>query len=375
MKNEKAGLYIHIPFCLSKCGYCSFYSIKSVNLIPEYITALREEIRHYRKTFSSFDTIYIGGGTPSLLSIGQLETIFKAINKSYKIDSHAEITMEVNPGDVSLEYFQSLRSLGINRLNIGIQSFDNNILKSLRRRHNSEEAIAAINDSRKAGFDNIGIDLIYGVHGQNISLWKKTMRQALSYAPEHISCYQLSLSEKTPLYKKYSLEGWHLPDEDTELELFFTTAEELENAGYIHYEVSNFARKDKFKSRHNQKYWQHAPYLGLGPAAHSFLNNKRWWNEAAVKAYLQEIAAGKMPVENTETLSMEQLQLEALFLGLRTKTGIDLKRYKNRYGIDLITDKKTIIDALIKNKLVELKNEFLRPTRAGMAIADSLALI
>jgi oxygen-independent coproporphyrinogen-3 oxidase len=372
---SQAGLYIHIPFCLSKCGYCSFYSIKSINLIPEYVAALTKEIKYYSNVFSSFDTIYIGGGTPSLLTIQKLETIFKTINKFYKIDPAAEITMEVNPGDVSLEYFQALRSLGINRLNIGIQSFDDNILKFLGRRHNSAEAIAASNDSQKAGFDNIGIDLIYGVHGQNISLWKKTMRQALSYAPEHISCYQLSLSESTPLYKKYSSEGWHLPDEDTELKLFLTTAEELEKAGYIYYEVSNFARNDKFKSRHNQKYWQHVPYLGLGPAAHSFLDNRRWWNISAVKTYLNEINKGKMPVENTETLSAEQLQLEALFLGLRTKAGINLKHYKIKYGADLLKDKKTIIDALIKNKLVELKNDILRPTRAGIAVADSLALI
>jgi len=373
--SNQAGFYIHIPFCLSKCGYCSFYSIKSVNLIPEYIAALKKEIKGYSKLFKTFDTIYLGGGTPSLLSTGQLETIFNTINKSHNIDPHAEITMEVNPGDVSLKYFQALRSLGINRLNIGVQSFDDNILRFLGRRHNSAEAVSAINDSRKAGFDNVGIDLIYGVHGQKIPLWKKTIQQALSYTPEHISCYQLSLEAGTPLHKEYALQGINLPAEKEQLKFFQTTADELENAGYIHYEVSNFARKDKFKSLHNQKYWQHVPYLGLGPAAHSFLNNKRWWNKAAVKTYLQEIAAGEMPVENTETLSVEQLQLEALFLGLRTKAGIDLERYKTKYGVDLLVDKKTIIDALIKNNLVEFKNGFLRPTRAGMAVADSLALI
>jgi oxygen-independent coproporphyrinogen III oxidase len=375
MKDEKAGLYIHIPFCLSKCGYCSFYSIRSLNLIPEFIAALKKEIEYYGNVFLSFDTVYLGGGTPSLLSIGQLETIFKTINKSYKIDPHAEITMEVNPGDVSLEYFQVMHSLGINRLNIGVQSFDDNILKFLGRRHNSAEAIASINDSRKAGFDNIGIDLIYGVHGQKIPLWKKTIQHALSYAPEHISCYQLSLETSTPLHKEYATQGINLPAEKEQLNFFQTTADELENAGYIHYEVSNFARKDKFKSRHNQKYWQHAPYLGLGPAAHSFLGNRRWWNTSAVKTYLKEIAQGKIPVENTETLSAEQLQLEALFLGLRTKAGIDLKRYKTSYGVDLLKDKKIVIDSLIKNNLVELNNGFLHPTRAGMAVADSLALI
>jgi oxygen-independent coproporphyrinogen-3 oxidase len=373
--SNQAGLYIHIPFCLSKCGYCSFCSIKSINLIPEYIAALKKEIKYYSNVFSSFDTIYLGGGTPSLLTIQQLETIFKTINKSYKIDPAAEITMEVNPGDVSLEYFQAVRSLGINRLNIGIQSFDDNILKFIGRRHNSAEAISAINDSRKAGFDNIGVDLIYGIHGQKISLWKKTLQNALSYSPEHISCYQLSLEKGTPLHKEYALQGINLPAEKEQLKFFQTTANELENAGYIHYEVSNFARKDKFKSRHNQKYWQHTPYLGLGPAAHSFLDNKRWWNTSAVKTYLKEIAQDKMPVENTETLSTEQLQLEALFLGLRTKAGINLKLYKTKYGADLLKDKNIVIKLLIKNRLVEIKSGFLRPTRIGMAVADSLALI
>jgi oxygen-independent coproporphyrinogen-3 oxidase len=375
MKKEQAGLYIHIPLCKSKCGYCSFYSIKSLNLIPDFIDALNKEMKFYSNLYKSFDTIYIGGGTPSLLSMQQLESIFTAINKYYKIDPHSEITIEVNPGDVSLEYFQSLRTLGINRLNMGIQSFDNNILKFLGRRHDSQEAVAAINDARTAGFTNIGIDLIYGVHHQDINLWKKTLQKAFSFTPEHISCYQLSLDGKTSLYKKYAAEGIKLPKEKEQLKFFLTTNEILENAGYIHYEVSNFAHNENLKSKHNLKYWQHVPYLGLGPAAHSFLLNKRWWNRASVKNYLQETAAGTMPVENTETLSAEQLQLEALFLGLRTKAGIDLRLYKIRYGDDLLEDKKTIVESLINNKLVELKDGFLRPTRSGMAVADSLALI
>lgn len=375
MKKDQAGLYVHIPFCLSKCGYCSFYSIASVNLIPEYIKALKKEIKYYRNFFSSFDTIYVGGGTPSLLTPQQLADIFSTIHKHYEIDEKAEITLEVNPGDVSREYLKALRIIGINRLNIGIQSFDDKILRLLGRRHSAQEAVASIKSSREAGFNNLGIDLIYGVHGLGIKSWKNTLQKAISFAPEHISCYQLSLEDKTPLYKKYDAEGWHLPDEKTALKLFLTTAEELANTGYIQYEVSNFARLDKFKSRHNQKYWRHTPYLGLGPAANSFLDNKRWWNKASLKIYLKEIASGEMPVEGAEFLSTEQLQLEALFLGLRTQEGIDLKHYKTKHGTDLPAEKKTIIDALIKNKLVELKNGFLRPTLAGMAIADSLALI
>jgi oxygen-independent coproporphyrinogen-3 oxidase len=375
MKNEQAGLYIHIPFCLSKCGYCSFYSIKAINVIPAFLSALKQEMELYDNLFPPFDTIYIGGGTPSLLTTNQLAEIFIAINKFYKIESPTEITIEVNPGDVSADYFQSLRSLGINRLNIGIQSFNDNLLKFLSRRHSAKDAVATIDDARRAGFVNIGIDLIYGVYHQDIKLWKKTLQNVLTFAPEHISCYQLSLEDKTPLYKKYSTEGIKLPKEEQQVNFFLVTSEELEKAGYIHYEVSNFARKENLKSKHNIKYWQHVPYLGLGPAAHSFLNNKRWWNKPSVKNYLREIDQGKMPLENTEELSIEQLQLEALFLSLRTKAGVDLERYKTKYGADLLADKKIIIDELVKNKLVELKNGFLMPTRSGMAVADSLALI
>jgi len=375
MKNEQAGLYIHIPFCKSKCGYCSFYSITSLNLIPDFIDALKKEMKFYSKLFKSFDTVYLGGGTPSLLTPQQIETILKTVGKFYKIDPHAEITIEVNPGDVSLEYFRALRSLGINRLNIGIQSFDDQLLKFLGRRHSASNALESMENAREAGFSNIGLDLIYGVHHQNIKSWENTLQKAITLKPEHISCYQLSLAPKTPLYQIYQEKSIKLPSNEQQTKYFFTTSEILENDGYLHYEVSNFAREECLKSKHNMKYWQHVPYLGLGPAAHSFLDNKRWWNKAAVKTYLQEISAGNMPVENTETLSAEQLQLEALFLGLRTKAGIDLKLYKIRYGVDLLEDKKSMIDLLIKNKLVELKDSFLRPTRAGMAVADSLALI
>ena len=375
MRKDQAGLYIHIPFCKSKCGYCSFYSIKSLNLIPDFIDALKKEMKFYSKLFKSFDTVYLGGGTPSLLTPQQIETILKTVGKFYKIDPHAEITIEVNPGDVSLEYFQSLRLLGINRLNIGIQSFDDQLLKFLGRRHSASDALESMEAARDAGFSNIGLDLIYGVHHQDLKSWDKTLQKTITLKPEHISCYQLSLAPKTPLYQIYQEKSIKLPSNEQQTKYFFTTSEILENDGYLHYEVSNFAREECLKSKHNMKYWQHVPYLGLGPAAHSFLDNKRWWNKAAVKTYLQEISAGNMPVENTETLSAEQLQLEALFLGLRTKAGIDLKLYKIRYGVDLLEDKKSMIDLLIKNKLVELKDSFLRPTRAGMAVADSLALI
>ena len=373
--SSQAGLYIHIPFCKSKCGYCSFYSIKSLNLIPDFINALKKEMNFYRNTFKSFDTVYLGGGTPSLLNPQQLETILNTASKFYRIDPQAEITIEVNPGDVSLEYFRALRLLGINRLNIGIQSFDNSLLNFLGRRHSADDALLSMKTARDAGFANIGIDLIYGVQHQNIKSWERTLQKAVKLKPEHISCYQLSLAPETPLYRTYSEQGIKLPSNEKQAEYFFKTSEILENDGYLHYEVSNFACRDNIKSKHNMKYWQHEPYLGLGPAAHSFLNNKRWWNKPAVASYIKDISQDKMPLEEQESLTTVQLQLETLFLGLRTSGGIDLKLYKTKYATDLLEDKKSIIGSLIKNHLVEIKDGFLRPTRTGMAVADSLALI
>ncbi len=376
VKNHvSAGLYIHVPFCKSKCSYCSFYSTGAVNLIPEYLVALKKELAYYRDIFSSFDTIYIGGGTPSLLNAAHLENIFSAIHKTVTINQPAEITLEVNPGDISPDYLKSLLHMGINRLNIGVQSFNDKILKFLGRRHSAHEATAAIADARKAGFDNLGIDLIYGVHGGNLALWSNTLRKAVSFEPEHISCYQLSLDKKTPLDDEYSQKGLRLPDEKEASKLFLATDEILVDAGYIHYEVSNFARSENLQSLHNMKYWEHVPYLGLGPAAHSFSANWRRWNKSSVRYYLQKISRGRMPVENSETLTHEQLQLEALFLGLRTSVGINLRLFNQEYGADLLVQKKAIIETLQKNNLVKLHDGFLSPTIYGLAIADSLALI
>jgi len=375
MSSDRAGLYVHIPFCLSKCRYCSFYSIESVDIIPEFITSLQQEIKSYASVFNVFDTINIGGGSPSLLSIPHLERIFNEIYKNFRIEQLAEISLEVNPGDISLNYFKLLLKLGVNRLSIGIQSFDDQILLFLGRRHTSEEAIKTIEYARSAGFTNVGIDLIYCVHGQKISFWLDTLSKAVSFFPEHISCYQLTLDKKSPLYRHYIHNHFPFPTEEEELDFFLETSKALSDAGYIHYEVSNFSRAENLKSKHNMKYWKHVPYLGLGPSAHSFLFNKRWWNKSSVKAYIKDLSSGKLPVKCSETLSNQKLQMETLFLGMRTKNGVDLGTYKSRYGKDLLEEKKELINALVKNKLIEITNGCLVPTLSGMAVADSLALI
>jgi len=378
--NEKTpGLYIHIPFCLSKCLYCDFYSLTSISAIPDFLDALFKEMEMYHNRFNPFDTVYIGGGTPSLLSPQQLENILKRVRKNFDLISDPEITPEItietNPADLNRSFLESMREIGINRINIGVQSFNQKILNFLGRRHTAKQAISAVEASRKAGFHNIGLDLIYGVPAQDIESWLDTLKQALVFSPEHISCYQLTLESKTPLGIRYQAGEFSLPGEELQYEFFMKTSEFLEDAGYIHYEVSNFARGKEHTSRHNQKYWDHSPYLGLGPSAHSFQCNQRWWNHRSLDQYLAAINAGNLPVEGTETLTMEQLRLEALYLGLRTKKGISLQDFKNRYHTDLFTEKKKILAKLEEEGFISIQDGYLHPTQSGLAVADSLSLI
>jgi oxygen-independent coproporphyrinogen-3 oxidase len=378
--NEKfPGLYIHIPFCLSKCHYCDFYSITSISAVPDFLDALFKEMKMYRTRFNPFDTVYIGGGTPSLLSPEQLESILISVKENFILISNPEITPEItietNPADLNRSFLESMRKIGINRINIGVQSFDEKVLDFLGRRHSVRQAISAVEGSRKAGFHNIGLDLIYGVPAQDIGSWLDTLKQALVFSPEHISCYQLTLEAKTPLGIRYQVGEFTIPGEELQHEFFMKTSEFLEDAGYIHYEVSNFARGKEHTSRHNQKYWDHSPYLGLGPSAHSFQCNQRWWNHRSLDQYLAAINAGNLPVEETETLTMEQLRLEALYLGLRTKKGIFLQDFKNQYHYDLFTEKKRILAKLEEEGFISIEDGHLYPTQTGLAVADSLSLI
>jgi len=380
MNPEKIpGLYIHIPFCITKCPYCDFYSSTSISAIPAFLEALFKEMEMYCNRFNPFDTVYIGGGTPSALSPQQMEDILMSVQKNFDLISNPEITPEItvetNPADLDRSFLESMREIGINRINIGVQSFDEKVLDFLERRHSAKQAISAIEASRKAGFCNIGLDLIYGVPEQGIDSWLDTLKQAVAFSPEHISCYQLTLETKTPLGMRYQAGEFSLPGEELQHEFFMKTSELLEDAGYIHYEVSNFALGTKFTSRHNQKYWDHSPYLGLGPSAHSFQYNRRWWNHPSLDQYLAAINAGNLPIEETEILMIEQLRLEALYLGLRTKKGVSLQDLKNRYDYDLFTEKKEMLDKLQEEGLISIQNGYLYPTQTGLAVADSLSLI
>jgi len=374
MQMSQPGLYIHVPFCETKCGYCDFYSVTSLSDIPEYIKAILEEISLYGHDFKCFDTIYIGGGTPSLLSPAALSEILTQARNTFSIADDAEITVEVNPADAHPHFLTSLRRTGVNRLNIGIQSFDENILRFLERRHTPKQALQSIAQARAAGFDNIGLDLIYGIPDQSLLSWKDTLSWALSFEPEHLSCYQLSLEDDTPLGRRHQKGEFALPDEDGQSDFFLTTADILEETGYLHYEVSNFARDESCKSRHNQKYWRHIPYLGLGPAAHSFSGQRRWWNHRSIKQYLLDILEGRRPVEGSEQLTLSQKRLETCFLGLRTGEGVSMQHFSEQQNTPY-TEKRKLLDELVRQGLIVIRDGFLKPTRRGLAVADRLALI
>jgi oxygen-independent coproporphyrinogen III oxidase len=370
----RPGLYIHVPFCEIKCGYCNFYSVTTLSHIPDYTKALLEELSLSKYNFSYFDTIYIGGGTPSVLSPTAFSEILQQARNTFMIAADAEITVEVNPADARLDFFTSLRQMGVNRLNIGIQSFDASILRFLDRRHTPQQAIQAVETARTAEFDNIGFDFIFGIPGQSASSWKAALTRALSFQPEHLSCYQLSLETGTPLGQRYEDGEFMLPGEDEQVDLFMMTSEILEDAGYLHYEVSNYARGETFRSRHNQKYWRHTPYLGVGPAAHSFSEDRRWWNHRSLKQYLFELGEGRLPVEDSERLTPVQQRLEACFLGLRTKEGIPFQLFAEQRS-NHPADKERVLNDLVRAGLIVIEDDYLKPTRRGLAVADRLALM
>jgi len=369
------GLYIHVPFCLSKCDYCDFYSVTTTEKIPFFIASLLREVEFYRGVFGRFDTLYLGGGTPSVLGGRQIEEILDALHQTFLFSDDTEITIEANPRGLSLDTASSLRTMQINRITIGVQSFDEATLALLGRRHSASEAISAIENARRAGFGNVGLDLMYGVPGQDLKSWLKTLERALSFSPEHLSCYQLTLEPSTPLGLKYQSGVVSPPDDDLLYELFMKTSEALEEAGYVHYEVSNFARGDKWMSRHNRKYWDHTPYLGLGPAAHSFFGNRRWWNHRCLDRYIEKTGRNVPPIEGSEILTSEQLRLESLCLGLRTKRGIDLKDFSGSYHCDMSPRKDDLLKTILEEGLLTITNNRLCPTRRGLAVSDSLSLL
>ncbi|MCB0284171.1 MAG: radical SAM family heme chaperone HemW [Calditrichaeota bacterium] len=373
--SENPGLYLHIPFCDTKCGYCDFYSITNHSSRPQFVEILKREIKQYTKApfiNQPFDTIYFGGGTPSLLEPHELESILSALYASYKITDDCEITIEANPGTLTEEKLRFYKTVRINRLSIGIQSFIDEELKLLGRIHDSRQAIKTFELARMAGFNNIGVDLIFATPRQTLESWLFSLNKAIEIQPDHISAYNLIFEPGTPFYKMLMKGQMQQKSENEELAFFTETIEKLQNAGYLHYEVSNYARGGENYSRHNYKYWTHTNYLSFGPSAHSYWNKKRWSNVRALSRYLKNIEQGQTAVDFDESLSRETMIFERIMLGLRTKEGIDLKAFETNFEESFIYKYPGLNKELIENKFAVIENDRFRLTAKGLMICDEI---
>jgi oxygen-independent coproporphyrinogen III oxidase len=368
------GLYVHIPFCERKCIYCDFYSIEQTGGIDAFVSALISEIEIRSSSVSGksgFTSVFFGGGTPSLLSPGQLGKIVHALHSSFEIGSDAEFTLEANPGTITIDILRAYRETGVNRLSVGIQSFHKDELEFLGRIHDVYEAITAVRQARGAGFDNINIDLIFSLPNQTEHKLRETLSRAIDLQPDHISAYSLTFEPGTPLHKMLELKQVQPLPEEEDAALFELTVDMLESAGYNQYEVSNYAQEGK-QCRHNITYWSHDEYIGFGPSAHSYMNGIRSWNVRSLSRYLEALGESRMPVAGEETLTDEQLAGETIFLGLRAH-GLDLGKLRSAFGLDLLASRTYQIENFINDKLITLEQEFLRVTRKGRILSDLIA--
>ena len=350
------ALYIHIPFCLRKCKYCSFVSYAGKEgLIPDYVESLKKEIIQ-RLHAVSVCSVYFGGGTPSLLAVREIETILQTIDSVSHLKRTAEITIEANPGTVSLEKLKEFRAIGINRLSLGVQSFNDKELHLLGRIHTADEAAEALHLARSAGFLNINVDLIYGVPGQTIGDWQNTLEHLVRLAPQHISLYALTLEEDTELWREIENGNVIAPDPDIAADQYEMAEIFLCSRSYKQYEIANWSQ-EAYRCRHNMVYWQCHPYLGVGVAAHSYLNSHRLANTKDISRYIQAIFMGKLAVEADEEIAPDLRVAEALILGLRLTDGIVLSEYERRYGVN--------IGELYHNQIEELSRLCLLEDKAG----------
>ena len=382
-----SGIYIHIPFCKSKCGYCGFYSLPSLKLKDGFLEALKTEIIARKEYLHSetVSTIYFGGGTPSLLSIKEINELLHLINTNYSVATDAEITLEANPDTLSLEYLKGLRQLGINRLSIGIQSFFDNDLKYLSRRHDAHHAQQCLDWAKSAGFDNLSIDLIYGLPTSNAEQWNKNLDIFFAYGLPHLSAYALTLEPNSILTKQIEQGKAKLVNEEDALRDYDILCKRAAENGYLHYEISNFCKRG-MHSKHNASYWIGTPYAGFGPSAHSFDGSSRQWNVSNMEKYLdtrhetarlrdQSVPRPEVPrpASEKEQLTPKQHYDEYVMLRLRTHWGIDLKWMKREMGDQFSSYCEKQAQPLIAQGRLSQTREFLYLTDQQMLFADAVA--
>lgn len=367
-----AGIYLHIPFCKTRCTYCDFYSSTKQELTPLYIDSIKKEMLMRKEYIGSeiVETIYLGGGTPSQLSYEQLDEIFTTIKDNFKLAEKMEITLEANPDDLSTEYLKQLEKLPINRLSIGIQTFQDEMLQKLNRRHTSEQAIEAVKQAQKHGFDNISIDLMYGLPGETLEDWQKDLQKAISLDIQHVSAYHLIYEENTPLFKSLQQGKIKEVEEEMSLSFFKELIKVLTENEFIHYEISNFAKPNKV-AQHNTSYWLGKKYLGCGPSAHSFNGKTRECNTSTLSQYIEEIDLNKRSVDKEE-LSTNTRFNDLIITGLRTMWGVSLTEIMNSFGEEIYDYTLNAAKKHIKTGNLVLENNQLKLSYKGIFISDGI---
>lgn len=368
------GLYIHIPFCVSKCKYCDFNSHK-INLEEKvkYLEDLKEEMKLYKKEIgdNEIDTVFIGGGTPSILTKEEIKLLFDNIKSNFKLKNNAEITMECNPGTLTVNKLKVMKECGVNRLSIGLQAVQNNHLKYIGRIHTYEEFEENYNQAKNVGFENINIDLMYALPNQKKEDWMESLEKVVKLNPTHISAYSLILEEGTELFNMYERNEFKLLDEDADIEMYEYTINYLKMNGYNQYEISNYA-KEGFECKHNILYWKCENYLGLGVSASGYLNNTRYNNISDLDEYNKLIHSGKKPIEWQEKLSIKDEIEESIFLGLRMNEGIKFKMFHEKYDFNFEEEYKNEINKLKNMNLIEIRDGVLKLTQKGREISNSV---
>lgn len=371
MSNNEIGIYVHIPFCAKKCLYCDFISYENKGeFIEKYVNALKQEIVNYKSdNIYKISTIYIGGGTPSFINSKYIVQIIETIKSKFEIIKDAEITIEVNPGTVTKEKIYDYKNCGINRISIGLQSTDNNILKQIGRIHTYEQFIETYNLARKVEFENINVDLMLALPNQTIAILEDSVDKITKLNPEHISIYSLILEEGTPLYNLVENGKLNLLDDEMEREMYWTTKKKLEERGYKHYEISNFA-KQGYESRHNTDCWKQKEYIGFGAAAHSYVNNTRYSNTEDLCKYITNIIEGTNTKTIHEVQNKEEQMKEYMILGLRKIEGVQISEFKNKFIQNPLYVFMHELDKLVKEKLIEIDINAIKLTSKGLNLAN-----
>lgn len=368
-----AGIYLHIPFCKQACHYCDFHFTTNQSNKVELIIALEKEL-HLQNDYLNGEpvrTLYVGGGTPSLLSLPEIDSLLNAAYGRYPVDARAEITLEANPDDLNDGKLNELAQSRVNRLSIGVQSFNDQLLSFLNRPHNAKTAVSSFLAARSKGFENINIDLIYAIPGLSINEWRKNIEQAVALNPEHISAYTLTIEPNTAFGRWLTKGKFHAVQDDDaaiQMELLMSI---LTEAGYDHYEVSNFC-KPGYQSRHNSGYWNQEPYLGIGPSAHSYNRVTRQSNTRNNRIYMRAISRGEIPFQ-LEVLTRNEQINEYLLISLRTSKGCDMARLKDEFNFDLASTSKQYVETLTSHQLAYVEHSTLRLTPAGRLLADKIA--